>query len=62
MIYIVMDYDATYDGLIEYAGIRFDEACKHVKGSGSIDVWKNGKWIGTMNTKGEWIWKSIIDV
>jgi hypothetical protein len=53
MIYIIQDYDT-----IDYVGTDFDQAKRHIKGSGTISVWKNGKWWGIQDRHGKWIFKT----
>lgn len=52
--YITMDYDT-----ISYAGQDLEAAKGSLKGFNSgIEVWENGKWIGKLNDKGEWTFKT----
>jgi len=51
-------YVVENDHAIHYAGINFREAQKVVKGSSQIAVWMNDKWIGSVDYKGAWQFKT----
>ena len=53
MIFVV-----EHDHAIMYAGMRFSDAVKAMRGPSKISAWFDGKWIGDLNHKGEWEYKT----
>jgi hypothetical protein len=41
MVYVVHDYDH-----VAYAGTSFLSACKYLKGSNQVQIWKDGQKVG----------------
>lgn len=53
-IYVVED-----DHVILYAGQSYAMAARAVRGSRSIEVWLNDKWMGSVRMNGEWDFMTV---
>ena len=51
-------YVVEHDHAIQYAGDCFGAARSVLRGSQHICVWRNGLWIGEVNSNGAWTFKT----
>lgn len=51
-------YVVERDHAIEYAGLDFQNARKHVRGNGKVNVFAAGKWLGIVDYDGHWTFKT----